>query len=219
MKFLRIDAQLLLPGAQLLKRAFDLVVTLVGGIAVLPLVGLIALLMKISSPGPVFYSQNRVGRHGRLFRSWKIRTMVVNAEQVLEDCLARDPAMKAEYTKYCKLKNDPRVTPIGHFLRRTSLDEIAQLWNVLRGDMSLIGPRPFMPHEVVKYVEMQDDLALYLRVVPGITGLWQVSGRATTTFIRRIEFDSQYVRNWSPWLDAYILVRTIRVVLLREGAF
>lgn len=219
LKFVRIDAQLLLPGAQLLKRAFDLLFTLAGGLVILPVVACLVALVKITSPGPVFYSQERVGRNGRNFRAWKIRTMVVDAERVLEDCLNRDPALKAEYAKYCKLKNDPRVTRIGKFLRATSLDEIAQLWNVIRGQMSLIGPRPIMPHELSKYADMQDDLALYLRVVPGITGLWQVSGRATTTFLRRIEFDSQYVRNWSPWLDAYIFVKTIRVVLLREGAF
>jgi len=152
-----------------------------------------------------------------LFKAWKFRTMVINADQVLEDYLENDPDMRQEWIEYQKLQNDPRViSGIGSFLRKSSLDELPQLWNVMKGDMSLVGPRPCMTSQTSLYGSV---LPLYQRVRPGITGLWQVSGRNKTTYDQRVRFDSYYVTNWSPWLDIYILIHTIKTIVLREGAY
>ena len=143
--------------------------------------------------------------------------MVPNADQRLEQHLEKHPELREEWEKDHKLKNDPRVIPgVGQFLRKCSIDELPQLWNVLCGEMSLVGPRPIVTAEVEKY---NDVFPLYLKVIPGITGLWQISGRNNTTYDRRIQLDAYYVRNWSPWLDLYILFRTVKTVLLREGAY
>ena len=143
--------------------------------------------------------------------------MVVNADKVLEECLERDPEMRRQWIDDHKLKDDPRIIAgIGHFLRKTSMDELPQLWNVVRGDMSLVGPRPIVKKEIERYREMYP---LYSRVRPGITGLWQVSGRNDTSYEQRVRLDSYYVCNWSLWLDAYLVLRTIRTILLREGAY
>lgn len=206
---------IMLPSKRYAKRMLDLTLTLVGGTLLLPLIGILAVAVRLSSPGPVFYSQMRLGRGGRIFAAWKFRSMVVNANECLEQYLAKDPAMRAEWEATHKLREDPRVTPVGRFLRHTSLDELPQLWNVLRGEMSLVGPRPIVPEEVQKY---GDCYRSYVRVPGGITGLWQVSGRSNTTYEERVRLDEYYVRNWSVWLDLYILCRTITTVLLREGA-
>jgi len=200
----------------LAKRIEDLAIVIAGGLCVLPLIAAIALLIRISSPGPVIYRQERIGRGGRRFRAWKFRTMVADADKRLEWYLARNPNMRKEWEMNHKLRNDPRVTRIGHWLRKTSLDELPQLWNVLLGEMSLVGPRPIVKAEINKYGESFD---LYTRVLPGITGLWQISGRNNTTYAERVHLDSYYVRNWSPWLDTYILARTVKVVLRGEGAY
>ena len=163
----------------------------------------------------MLYGQKRIGRNGGEFRAWKFRSMVQDAERVLEDYLARHPEMAEEWQRHHKLRNDPRVTRIGRFLRKTSLDELPQLWNVLTGEMSLVGPRPIVRQELQKY---GDAIELYLRVRPGITGLWQVSGRSNTTYDERIRLDEHYVRNWSVWLDIFVLGETIKTVLRAEGA-
>ncbi len=208
--------RLLLPLPRCVKRGMDLSFAVIGGLLILPLIGLICLLTKASSPGPIFYSQRRLGFEARHFHAWKFRTMVVNADQVLQKHLAANIQLREEWARDHKLKNDPRVTWVGRWLRKTSLDELPQVWNVLRGQMSLVGPRPIVDAEIEKYGETFER---YRKVVPGITGLWQISGRNNTTYQERVDLDSYYVRNWSPWLDLYILIRTIKVVLLREGAY
>ena len=213
---LEVRQRLLLPGPRLAKFSIDLAATLVGGLLMLPLIALIALLIKIDSRGPIFYSQLRIGQNGEPFKAWKFRTMVCNADLALKDYLARHPEQRAAWERDQKLKRDPRVTQIGRFLRRTSLDELPQLWNILRGEMSLVGPRPIVEEEIPRY---GDKFPLYIRVIPGLTGLWQVSGRNNITYEERVSLDAYYVRNWSVWLDIYILLRTVWVVLTGEGAY
>jgi Undecaprenyl-phosphate galactose phosphotransferase WbaP len=213
---LAMQVGLLSPVSLLLKRVFDITVVTIGTLLALPVLLFIAVAVRLSSPGPIFYSQERIGRHGRRFRAWKFRSMIPNADQVLKDLLAKDPALRAEWEADQKLKKDPRITWIGHIIRKTSLDELPQLWNIFCGEMSLVGPRPIVQSEIEKYGEYYEQ---YVAVTPGLTGLWQISGRNKTTYQQRIDFDAYYVRNWSLWLDLHILVSTVRVVLLREGAF
>lgn len=213
---LEVRRSLLRPGAQFAKRVIDLCLAIPACIVLLPVFASIYLLLKLESRAPAFYSQTRVGRGGENFRIWKFRSMVPNAQEVLADYLARNPELRSEWERDQKLRDDPRVTRLGRMLRKTSLDELPQLWNVLAGDMSLVGPRPIVQNEVLKYGPAYD---LYRQVLPGITGMWQISGRNNTTYRERIALDSYYVRNWSPWFDVYILSRTVKVVLLREGAF
>jgi len=190
--------------------------TLAGGIVALPLIVLIMAWIKLDSPGPIFYSQARIGRNGRRFRAWKFRSMVIDADKLLETYLAQHPELRKEWARDHKLKKDPRVTRAGRFLRRTSLDELPQLWNVLQGEMSLVGPRPITEKEVEKY---GGAFEVYKKVNGGITGLWQVSGRNDVSYEERVYWDQFYVRNWSVWLDCCILFRTIAVVLLSKGAY
>ena len=212
-----VQARLLLPLPRILKRLMDLGLVIGGGVLLLPLIMLIGLWIKICSPGPVFYSHVRIGLNGRRFPAWKFRTMVHNADAVLDAWLEKNPAARREWESDHKLRNDPRIIRgIGDFLRQFSLDELPQLWNVLRGEMSLVGPRPIVAAEIQKYA---GSFHLYLKVPPGLTGLWQISGRNNTTYDERVRLDAYYVRNWSPWLDLYILVRTIKTVLLQEGAY
>ena len=164
----------------------------------------------------MFYRQTRIGRGGKPFKVVKFRSMVMNADQALEQYFERYPQLRVDWEKDQKLKSDPRITRIGRFLRQTSLDEMPQLWNVLRGEMSVVGPRPIVQAEVSRY---SDKFGLYLQVLPGITGLWQVSGRNNVTYDERVNFDTYYVRNWSVWLDIYILIRTVKVVLAGDGAY
>ncbi len=213
---LEIRQRLLLPGPRLAKFSIDLAATLIGGLFVLPVIGLIALLIKLDSPGPIFYSQIRIGQGGQHFKAWKFRTMVRNADKALKDYLEAHPELQEDWLKDQKLRRDPRVTRIGRFLRRTSLDELPQLWNILRGEMSLVGPRPIIDEEIPRY---GDKFQLYTKVIPGLTGLWQVSGRNNITYEERVSLDAYYVRNWSVWLDVYILLRTVWVVLTGEGAY
>jgi len=211
-----IQSNLLLPIPRIVKRFVDLLVTSVVGLLFLPLVVIITTLVKLSSPGPVFYGHERIGYKGRRFKAWKFRTMVVNGNDLLKQYLESNPEIREEWENTQKLKNDPRVTKIGSWLRKMSLDELPQLWNVLLGEMSLVGPRPIVKEEIVRYGESYD---LYRRVIPGLTGLWQVSGRNNTTYVERVSLDSYYVRNWSPWMDIYILARTLKVVLFFDGAY
>lgn len=213
---LEVHQRLLLPGSRLIKRTLDLVFVVACGVLTLPLVAFLAALIKLTSPGPVFYGQRRYGRGGGSFIAWKFRSMVANASQVLEQHLNSDPKLRAEWNSSQKLKRDPRATPFGRFLRHTSLDELPQLWNVLIGEMSLVGPRPIIASEIARYGE---DFSLYKKVTPGLTGLWQVSGRNLLSYQQRIDFDMYYVRNWSIWLDLYILARTVRTVLRGDGAY
>lgn len=201
---------------QFIKRFMDLAISSAALIFGAPLLIFIAVWVKFTSPGPLFFGHERIGKNGRRFKAWKFRSMCVNADEVLKKTLEEDPAMRAEWEATQKLQNDPRVSSSGRFLRKTSLDELPQLWNVLVGDMSLVGPRPIVASEIKKY---RDTFATYLRVRPGVTGFWQISGRNLTTYDKRVELDHYYVRNWSPWFDLYILIRTFRTVLFREGAF
>ena len=213
---LEVRQRLLLPGARFVKRAIDLFVALAGGLLISPLLILIALFVKLDSPGRVFYGHTRIGQGGRKFKAWKFRSMVEDADRALEEYLAKRPDLREEWERDHKLKNDPRVTRVGRILRKLSLDELPQLWNVIKGEMSLVGPRPIVQEELTKY---GDKGALYLKVKPGMTGLWQVSGRNDTSYKERVELDVYYVRNWSIWLDLYILARTVWVVIFGKGAY
>lgn len=213
---LEVRQQLFLPGPRLLKYLLDKALVLGVGLVCLPVIMVISLLIALDSPGPIFYRQTRIGREGKPFKVWKFRSMVINADRVLEQYFETHPQMRQDWENDQKLKNDPRITGIGHFLRRTSLDEMPQLWNVLQGEMSMVGPRPIVQAEVWRY---GDKFELYLQVLPGITGLWQVSGRSNVTYDERVNFDTYYVRNWSVWLDLYILIRTAKVVLAGDGAY
>jgi len=199
-----------------LKRAFDIVVSVCGLVVVVPLGLLLAAAIYLDSPGPVIFAHRRIGQGGREFPCYKFRSMVPHAEQVLESYLAAHASAREEWQQNFKLRNDPRITRIGAFLRKTSLDELPQLFNVLKGEMSLVGPRPIIQAEVEKYGSYIHDFYL---VPPGITGMWQVNGRSDTTYEERVEMDSWYVRNWSVWIDMVYLLKTIKVVWERKGAY
>ncbi len=213
---LEVRTNLLLRGPQLAKRCMDIALCVISAFAVLPLISALALLIKLESVGPAFFCQTRIGRHGKTFTIWKLRTMSLDSDELLMEYLQQHPELAFEWHVNHKLKNDPRLTRVGLFLRKTSLDELPQLWNVLGGDMSLVGPRPIVNQEVEKYGEYY---SFYTKVTPGLTGLWQVSGRNDTTYDERIELDTYYARNWSPWLDIYLLARTFQVLVTREGAY
>jgi Undecaprenyl-phosphate galactose phosphotransferase WbaP len=213
---LEVRQRLLLPSSRFLKRALEVGFIMAGSIVVLPVAAIMAVLIKLTSPGPVFYRQVRCGQGGQPFMAWKFRSMVPDANQVLEQYLRRNPELDEEWRRAQKLRHDPRVTRVGAFLRRTSLDELPQLWNVVRGQMSLVGPRPIVTQEIHRYGE---GFALYMKVKPGLTGLWQVSGRNRLSYEERVTLDLYYVRNWSIWLDVYILARTVSAVILARGAY
>lgn len=198
------------------KRLFDLVFGAALLFAFLPLIGFIALIMFATERGPVFFSHQRIGYKGRSFRCLKFRSMVPDAARVLEEHLARSPAARAEWDASQKLRDDPRITPVGRFLRTTSLDELPQLINVLRGEMSLVGPRPIVQAEVIRY---GSDINAYASARPGITGLWQVSGRSDVDYERRVLLDAQYVGGWSLAGDVVILAKTLGVVFFRTGSY
>ncbi|MGV6800873.1 MAG: sugar transferase [bacterium] len=198
------------------KRAIDLLIAVSVFIFVLPLLAALALLIKSQDDGPVLFKQTRCGLNGKKFTVFKFRTMTMNAEQKLEDLLATDAAAAAEWAQTQKLKNDPRITPLGRFLRKSSLDELPQLFNILRGDMSVIGPRPVTFGEIPRYGHR---LAYYLSARPGITGLWQVNGRNRLSYEQRMDYDVDYVKNWSFATDIYILLKTVPAVIFAKGAF
>jgi Undecaprenyl-phosphate galactose phosphotransferase WbaP len=201
--------------ARCVKRFFDYVVAALLLLLLAPLLALIVILLAREG-GAVFFSHRRIGRGRQAFDCLKFRTMLPDAERRLQELLASDAEAKAEWDKEFKLKNDPRITRLGNFLRKTSLDELPQLWNVVRGEMSLVGPRPVVEEELERYGSAVTD---YLSVRPGLTGLWQVSGRNRTTYAERVALDSRYVRNWSLGLDLFILLKTVWVVLSRDGAY
>ncbi|NES44195.1 sugar transferase, partial [Moorena sp. SIO2C4] len=196
------------------KRCFDFVLSVLVMIVLLPLFVSISVLVKLDSPGPIFYKQERVGLHNKRFKAWKFRSMFVDADQRLKDLEARNEMKDGVLFK---IKDDPRITKVGKFIRRYSLDELPQLFNVLFGEMSLVGPRPLPIRDVNKFSEQH-----FIRhaVLPGITGLWQVSGRSDiTSFEEVVRLDTFYMENWSLWLDLKILVKTAIVLLQKKGAY
>jgi Undecaprenyl-phosphate galactose phosphotransferase WbaP len=202
-----------------IKRAMDIFLITCGGVLILPLLFIAALLIKLTSPGPVLYSQERLGQHGKKFRMYKFRSMIIDAENSLKKILADSPDLREEYETHRKLKNDPRITGIGKILRKTSFDEFPQLLNILKGEMSLVGPRPILEGELREYGE---DFKRNYSVKPGLTGLWQVSGRSDSGmdfFKAHISFDTYYLQSWSMWLDLWILYKTVGVVIKGRGAY
>lgn len=213
---LRLRNNLARPFNRYMKAIFDFVVTVIGTLAISPILVFIALWIYKDSPGPVIFKHLRIGKNGKVFPCYKFRSMCIDAKERLEELLENDPEARAEWEQDFKLKNDPRVTKSGAFLRKTSLDELPQIFNVLKGEMSLVGPRPIIKAEMERYGEYIND---YLMVKPGITGMWQVSGRSDIDYTERVLLDSWYVRNWSVWIDLVMLFRTFKVVLFRKGAY
>ena len=203
-------------GNLIVKRIMDVCAILLTFPILIPLMLILAILTKCTSKGPVFYGHKRVGKNGKEIKCWKFRSMCINSQEILEHILATDPVRRLEWEKDRKFIDDPRVTKFGKFLRKTSLDELPQLFNILWGDMSLVGPRPVTEPELVKYGKYKDYV---LSVVPGLTGMWQVSGRSDTGYEERISFDTYYIQNWSIWLDIWILIKTVWVVLKGKGAY
>ena len=199
-----------------IKRVVDFAVVIIGGTLLLPFLLLIALIIKINSPGPALYKHKRLGKNGKYFFMYKFRSMTADAEQQIYKLTETNTTLKEEWEKNHKLQNDPRITSIGRILRRTSLDEFPQLINILKGEMSLVGPRPIVEKEVIKYGE---DYNRVFSNKPGLTGLWQVSGRSDTDYHDRIAFDTYYLQNWSIWLDLWIIYETFGVVLFGKGAY
>ena len=198
------------------KRAIDIVLAISGIVLLAPLLIFCFVATVVTSPGPALFRHRRVGFRGKYFDCLKFRTMATDAPARLRDLLESDPRAAAEWTTTRKLRHDPRVTPIGAILRKSSLDELPQLFNVLKGEMSIVGPRPVTDEELVRY---SDSIDAYLSCRPGVTGLWQVSGRSTTSYDKRVEYDAFYARNWSMALDAKILIVTIPVVLRSDSSF
>ncbi len=212
---LDVHQKLLDPRRQWVKRCLELSLIIVFMPIILLLSLAIALWIKADSSGPVLYCQKRIGLGGKDIAIWKFRTMVQNADVALQECFENDPDLRSEWEANHKLSCDPRITRVGRILRKTSLDELPQLWNVLKGDLSLVGPRPIVWAEVDKY---EGGFSLYKKVKPGLTGLWQVSGRSDTSYAERVRLDAYYVRNWSVWFDIYILVKTPGAVFRCRGA-
>nr|WP_316045110.1 sugar transferase [Bosea sp. BH3] len=197
------------------KRWLDLALALVLAFALAPLMLLLAALVRGSDGGPALFRQDRIGRGGRLFRCWKFRTMACNAEQALADYIAGNPEAAREWRECQKLTHDPRVTALGAFLRKSSLDELPQLYNILVGEMSFVGPRPIVAAEVERY---GDAFQQCFSVPPGLTGLWQISGRSDCSYAHRVALDSRYASEWDLLLDAEIMLKTVPAVLLQKGS-
>lgn len=213
---LEVRQELLHPTSRFFKRILDLAITLLLAPIFVPIVALTALLVFLEGPGKVFYSCERIGLGGKKFRVWKIRSMVVNGDEVLREYFMANPAERKQWNATQKLKNDPRVTRVGKIIRKTSIDEIPQFWNVLKGQMSVVGPRPIQEDQVAMY---GPSFNLYKQVRPGMTGLWQVSGRNNLPFSERVNLDKYVIQNWSVWLDIYVLALTARVVVTADGAY
>jgi Undecaprenyl-phosphate galactose phosphotransferase WbaP len=204
-----------LSSLQIEKFLVDFCLALIISILTLPFWIIVPILIKITSRGPIIYKAKRLGKNGKLIKVWKFRTMYANADQRLQSLLESDPQLALEFKRKFKLKNDPRITPLGRFLRKTSIDELPQLINVIRGDMALVGPRPIVEEEVEYY---GSDYEIFSLMKPGITGLWQCSGRSDMSYKTRVALDRFYVLNWSPWMDFWIILRTIWCVLFMRGA-
>jgi len=211
---LKIHYHLMEKGNQFIKRSLDLFLCLISFVITIPIFLVIAVLIHLDSPGPILYKQERIGKGGKHFNLYKFRTMKQNADQELIQLLENDQNLKNEYQKFHKLGRDPRVTRVGRFLRKLSLDEFPQILNIIQGDMSFVGPRPYMPEE---QDAIGDRLEIILRVAPGLTGWWQVMGRHTTTFEERIDLDIYYISNFSIWLDVYILIKTFWIIIKGKG--
>ncbi len=199
-----------------IRRLMDVAVALVALLFFFPLCLIVALSIKLQDGGKILYAQDRIGLGGRTFKCWKFRSMVVNAQERLDALLVSDTNARDEWLRDHKLKRDPRITKLGLFLRKSSMDELPQLYNVLMGEMSIVGPRPIVAAEVHRY---RRQFRHYCSVKPGLTGLWQVSGRNNTSYRRRVAIDTLYVRNRSIGLDLKILAATIPAVLLRDGSY
>ncbi|WP_143000524.1 undecaprenyl-phosphate galactose phosphotransferase WbaP [Pelistega sp. MC2] len=212
---LRINNNLTKKSARFIKRSFDLLVASSILLLISPVFIALSLMVK-KDGGPAIYGHTRIGRDGQPFKCLKFRSMVTNSKEVLDELLATNIEARAEWEKDFKLKNDPRITKVGYFLRKSSLDELPQLLNVIKGEMSLVGPRPVIQEEVERYGEHKE---YYLMAKPGMTGLWQVSGRNDVDYETRVYFDAWYVKNWSLWNDVAILFKTVNVVLKRDGAY
>jgi len=204
------------PLGGVIKRGFDIFGALCAIVVLSPLLVLIALLVKLSDGGPIFYGHPRVGRGGRVFRCLKFRTMREDGDAVLAAYLRANPDARMEWETTRKLKNDPRVTPVGVVLRKLSLDELPQIFNILAGEMSIVGPRPVVKEELEKY---GSAAVFYLKSRPGLTGLWQVSGRNDVSYDARVDFDRRYVENWSLVQDIRIIVKTVPAVCLSRGSY
>lgn len=205
-----------LPVGGRVKRIFDLILVLVAGPLLIPLFIALGLAIRLTSPGPVFFAHERVGFHGRTFRCFKFRTMVQNADEVLARHLEQNAAARREWAATQKLQNDPRVTQLGRLLRALSLDELPQLFNVIKGEMSLVGPRPVVRAELERY---RGAIIYYVSARPGLTGLWQVSGRNDVSYNHRVRLDRTYVAGWTLMADIWILARTIPAVLAARGSY
>lgn len=213
---LNVKNNLALKRNKIIKYLFDMILTIVGTICISPLLVIIAIWIYKDSPGPVIFKHMRVGKDGKEFPCYKFRSMCVDAKEKLEELLQNDPEARAEWERDFKLKHDPRITKSGAFLRKTSLDELPQIFNVLKGEMSLVGPRPIIKEEIERYGNHIDD---YLMVKPGIAGIWQCSGRNDVSYQERVQMDSWYVRNWYVWLDIMILWQTLKAVFAKKGAY
>jgi undecaprenyl-phosphate galactose phosphotransferase len=200
-----------------IKRFFDIAVSIVFMPVLLPLIGIIGIIIRLDSPGFAIYAHDRIGKLGKPFRCYKFRTMHRDAEEQLKEILNQDESIRNEWLKNWKLKDDPRLTQVGRFLRKTSLDELPQIFNVMKGEMSLVGPRPVTGEEIERHYKEAAELCC--SVLPGITGLWQISGRTNTGYEHRVRLDSWYIMNWSLWLDIAILFKTMKVVINAEGAY
>jgi exopolysaccharide production protein ExoY len=203
------------PGG-MIKRIFDLTAAVVAILLFSPLLGLLAILVKVSDGGSIFYGHTRIGRSGDPFKCLKFRTMVENGSEVLAAHMSRNPAARAEWEATRKLQDDPRITRVGAVLRKLSLDELPQLFNILRGEMSFVGPRPVVDDELEMY---GTAVTHYLRARPGLTGLWQISGRNDVSYAKRVDFDRFYVENWSLVFDILIIIRTVPAVLASRGSY
>lgn len=204
------------PGALFLKRFLDISASLCAAPLVIPVTLIIAIIIKCTSKGPVFYAHKRVGINRKPLYCWKFRSMCINSQEILEEILRTDPVRAAEWEKDRKFTDDPRVTKFGKFLRKTSLDELPQIWNIFIGQMSFVGPRPVTEPELVKYGNYADYV---LSVKPGLSGMWQISGRSDTGYEERINLDTYYIQNWSVWLDIWVMIKTVGVVIIGKGAY
>lgn len=213
---LEMSNGLLEPVPRFLKSMFETVLALIALLLLWPLFILLSIAVKFSGKGPVFYVSERLGLNGKTIKVYKFRTMHSDADTRLEKILSESPAKTREWKEQFKLRNDPRITTVGRFLRKTSLDELPQLWNVLKGDMAIIGPRPIVQEEVSKY---GPNYELLQKVRPGMTGLWQVSGRSKVSYERRVALDVHYIMNWSIWMDYYILLKTLPEIISGKGAY
>ncbi len=201
---------------RLIKRLFDISVSIISMPLVVPVIVIIGIIIRLETPGHAIYTHYRVGKNGKIFRCYKFRTMHGDAEEELKEMLHKNEEIRNEWLENWKLRDDPRITRVGRFLRKTSLDELPQVFNVIKGEMSLVGPRPYLPREKA---DIENHIQVICSAKPGITGLWQVSGRSNTSYKYRVKLDSWYVMNWSLWLDIAIIFKTIKVVVKMEGAY